>query len=389
MSRVGLLDSVKPLTPGQERLKKALTSEQYSIVGIFGPTGAGKSLFTLAYGIDAVKSGKFKRLVVVKPVIDVTTGEELTIAEGGPEFLELSKQYVIDVLSGLISWEEIEALVSEGKVTFADSHYLKGRTFDDSVVFIDDAQTLKLESLIEALVRVGRNSRLVVAADPIFQALRGRGRDPSAILRDILAGEQKAIVVDLGIKDIVREGAKMGLRLLMEYMLRTRALSDSEKKALEAIRMRSPDADIITVLDLAKFIKETGISSDHVPRYLVIVKRGHMGRLVGKGGERITLVEKDLGARVRGVELHVDLTDLIRAVHPVSWVWKRVEDVDFVGSYITVRIDEGAFGPFMGHRGSYVRFLESIMKELFGIGIRVVPVEGVRKRKKSKGSSKS
>ena len=384
---MSLLNSLKPLSEGQERLKSVLSNESYSIVGIFGPTGAGKSLFTLAYGIDAVHSGRYRRLVVVRPLIDVTTGEEINLAEAGPQFMEISKQYITDILSGLITWDDIEGLVREGKLTFADSHYLKGRTFDDSVVFIDDAQTLKVSSLIEALVRVGRNSRLIVAADPVFQSLKTGMNEPSAVLRDILVGEEKAYVVDLGVKDIVREGAKRGLRLLMEYLLRTRELNELESKALESFRIRAPDADIITVLDLSKAAKASGVSLDHIPKYLVIVKKGHMGRLVGRKGERIGLVEKDLGARVRGVELSINLTELIRAVHPIAWVWKRVEDVDFTGSYITVKVDEGAYGPFMGHKGSYVRFLDLVMKELFRIGIRVTPVESSKRR--SRKSSKS
>ena len=378
---MGLLDSLKPLSAGQEKLKNALKDEKYPILGIFGPTGSGKSLFTLAYSLDAISEGKFNRLIIVKPVIDITTGEELTLAKAGPQFIELCKQYVMDVLSGRVDWERIEELVRKGKLTFADSHYLKGRTFDNAVIFIDDAQTLKVESLVEAVVRVGSKSRLIVAADPVFQSLRTGSNDPSAVLRDILAGEQKAMVVDLGVKDIVREGAKLGLRLLMEYLLRTRKMNESEVKALGSIKMRAPDADVITVLDLEKPAKTAGVSTEHIPKYLVIVKKNHMGRLVGRKGERIGLMEKDLGAKVRGVELNIDLTELIRAVHPIAWVWKRVVDVDFLGSYVAVKVDEGAYGPFMGHKGSYVRFLDLIMKGLFGIGVRVIPVEGVKKRK--------
>ena len=382
-----MLEAIKPQSPGQEKLAEVLKNKDYRIVGIFGPTGSGKSLFSLAYSIDAVRAGEFKRLIVVKPMIDVTTGKELSLAEAGPQFLELAKQYVLDVLGEWVSWDDINKLMGEGKVVFVDSHYLKGRTFDDSIVFIDDAQTLKVESLIETIVRVGRNSRLIVAADPIFQALRGKSADPSAILRDILATEPKAAVVDLGIKDIVRAGARLGLRLIMEYMLRSRKLSEGESKVLEIIRVRSPDADVITLLDINDMIRKYNISSEHVPRYLVIVKHGHLGRLVGRKGERVNTIEKDLGARVRGVELDLNLTNIIRAVHPVSWVWKRVEDVDFMGSYIAITIDEGAFGPFMGQKGIYIRFLEEIMKELFGIGIRVIPVEE-RKRRTRKRSRK-
>ncbi len=374
-----LLEKIEPKSEGQRKLVEALTNESYQIVGIFGPTGSGKSLFSLAYGLDAVSDGRYRRLIIVKPMIDVTTGREVTMVEAGPEFIELAKHYMRDVLGTYLDMNYINGLISEGKLIFADSHFLKGRTFDESIVFIDDAQTLRVESLIETIVRVGRKSRLIVAADPIFQSLRMGGRDPSSILRDILAGESKAVVVDLGIKDIVREGAKLGLRLIIEYMLRARKMKESELKAYEAARLKAPDADVITVVDLSEFIRKHSISSEHVPKYLFIVKHGHLGRLVGRGGERVAAIEKELGGRVRGVELELDLTNLIRAVHPVSWVWKRVEDVDFRGSHLAVTIDENAFGPFVGQRGLYVRFLESVVKELFNIGIRVVPVESKRR----------
>jgi phosphate starvation-inducible PhoH-like protein len=388
-----MLDRIEAMTPGQEKLKEALKEDIFSIVGIFGPTGVGKSLFALAYGIGSVSEGKYKRLIVIRPVIDVTTGKELTVAESGPLFMELSKQYVTDVLSGLMSWEEVEKLIREGKITFADSHYLKGRTFDDSIVFIDDAQSMKLESLIEAIVRVGKNSKLIVAADPIFQALRSKHQDPTSVIREILAGEARAAVIDLGIKDIVREGARMGLRLLMEYMLRTRKLTDTEQKVLEVVKLKSPDADVITVLDVGKLATSYGISLEHVPNYLVVVKKEHLGRLVGKGGERITSIEKELNARVRGVELDTDISELIRAVHPVSWVWKRVVNVDFKGAYIFVEVEEGVLGAFVGQRGSYVRFLDAITRELFGIGVKVTTSSkeskpaSEKKPKKSKKSS--
>lgn len=384
-----MLEKIEAMTSGQERLKEALKDDSYSIVGIFGPTGVGKSLFALAYGISSVIEGKYKRLIVIRPVVDVTTGKEITIAESGPLFMELSKQYVMDVLSGLMAWEEIEKLINEGKITFADSHYLKGRTFDDAIIFIDDAQSLKLESLIEAIVRVGKNSKLIVAADPVFQALRGKHQDPTSVIREILAGEARAVVIDLGIKDIVREGARMGLRLLMEYMLRTKKLTETEQKALEVIKLKSPDSDVITVLDIGKLASNYGISLEHVPNYLIVVKKGHLGRLVGKGGERITSIEKELNAKVRGVELDTEISELIRAAHPVSWVWKRVTDIDFKGAYISIEVEEGVLGAFVGQRGSYIRFLDAITRELFGIGIKVATSNRESKPKSGKKTKKS
>jgi len=385
---MGVLDSIVPQSEGQRRLVESLKNEAYSIVGIFGPTGSGKSLFSLAYGIDAVTSGKFKRFLVIKPVVDVVTGEELTLAKAGEEYLRLVREYVVDVIGSFMDIQKVDELISSEKLLLADGHYLKGRTFDDTLIFVDDAQHVKLETLLEVIVRLGNRSRLIIAADPIFQTLRGVQQDHVTTLREILLSEANAIVVDLGVEDVVRAGAKTGIRFLLEYILRVRKLSDSEVKAYQVIKMHSPDADVITVLDVEEISKKYGISSEHVPKYLVVVKAGHLGRLVGKGGERVEAIEKELGGRVRGLELDLDLTNYIRAIHPVSWIWKRVK-VDLMGSYLAIRVERDNLGPLMGQKGSYIRFLDEVTNKLMGLGVRVIPIVGEEETKTKKKSEKS
>ncbi len=368
-----LLERVKPQSEGQRRLLEALRNEAYSIVGVFGPTGSGKSLFSLAYGIDAVSSGRFKRFLVFKPVVDVVTGRELTLAEAGEEYVRLAKEYLVDVLGTFADPASISGLMNSGKLVLTDGHYLKGRTFDETLILVDDAQHVRLEILLEVIVRMGSKSRLIIAADPIFQALRGVHHDHVTTLREILLSEPDAYVVDLGVEDIVREGAKTGVRFLLEYALRSRKLTDSEVRAQQVIKVHSPDADVVTVVEVEEVARKYGISTEHVPKYLVVVKPGHLGRLVGKGGERISSIEKELGGRVRGVELDLDLTNYIRSVHPVSWIWKRVK-VQLLGSYLAIKVESDNLGPLMGQRGSYIRFLEEVTARLMGLGVRVIPV---------------
>ncbi|MEM2196104.1 MAG: PhoH family protein [Sulfolobales archaeon] len=387
-----ILESVKPQSDGQKRLLEALKAESYSIVGVFGPTGSGKSLFSLAYGIESISNNKFKRFVVVKPVIDVVTGRELTLAEASEEYTKLASEYLSDVLGSFIDPPKILELLKSGKLLLTDGHYLKGRTFDETLIFIDDAQHVRLEILLEVIVRLGVRSRLIIAADPIFQTLRGAQHDHISTLREILLSEPNAYVVDLGIEDIVREGAKTGVRFLLEYALRSRKLQESEAKALQVIKMHSPDADVVTVVEIEEIAKKYGISLDHVPKYLVIVKPGHLGRLVGRGGERISAIEKELGSRVRGVELDLDLNSYIRSVHPVSWIWKRTK-VNLMGSYLAIRIESENLGPLMGQKGSYIRFLEEVTMKLMGLGVKVIPVsektEPGKSRKKARKSSRA
>jgi len=379
---MAITDKIKPLTPKQGEILDALTSDDYDIIGIFGPTGTGKSLFSLAYGIDAVIEKEYKRFLVVKPIVDVVTGEELTLAKAGKEFIELGKAYLRDVIGEFIDWNEIEKLMEDGKLVLVDSHYLKGRTFDDAVIFLDEVQSLKPESVIEVLVRVGRNSRLIVAGDPVFQSLSAVENDPASLIREVLLSEENAKVIDLGIKDIVREGAKRGLRLLIEYRMRSRELSDEERNIVESARIHSPDADVITAVEFSKEKEEFEISSEHVPDALIVVKQGHFGRLVGKGGERINAIEEDTSKSIRGVELSLDFKELIRAVHPVPWIWRYIEDIDFAGPTLAVQVDSDVFGAFVGQRGIHVRFVDAVMRKLMGVGIKAMEAERKKRRKK-------
>ena len=368
-------EKLKPLTPGQEDMYRALMSKQYEVLGFFGPTGTGKSLFSLAYGIQSVMNGEYSRFIIIKPVVDIVTGEEVTITKSPEAFIETIKSYVQDVVGEFISWTKIDELLKEGKIVFADARYLRGRTFDNSIVFLDDIQLMKPESIIEAVVRIGRNSRLIVAGDPVFQALREVEHDPAALIREVLLSEEKSKVVDLGIKDIIREGARRGLRLLLEYKLRSRILSDEEKKVYDVVKTRSPDADVITVLDITQVKQYFDISSEHVPDALIVVKQGHLGRLVGRGGERINAAEQELGKRLRGVELNLDFKDVVRAVHPTSWIWKHIEEVDFAGPNIQIKVYDDVIGAMVGQRGIYVRFLDAVFRKLLGVGVRVVAIE--------------
>ncbi|MEL9908832.1 MAG: KH domain-containing protein [Desulfurococcus sp.] len=176
-------------------------------------------------------------------------------------------------------------------------------------------------------------------------------RDSASLLRELLMGEEKARIVDLGLKDIVRLGARLGIKLLPESKMRARRLDDVERQVISSARIHAPDADIITVVNLIELKKRFNITSEHTPDALIVTKEGFLGRLIGKGGERINAIEKDVEMRLRGVELTLDFKPFIRAVHPVSWIYKHIVDVDFPGPNLAVKVESDAYGAFVGQKG--------------------------------------
>ncbi len=381
MATEEIFESLKPLTPGQVEMIKAFKNKNYEIIGLFGPTGSGKSLFSVAYSIDAVIKGEYSRFILSRSIIDIVTGKELTAADIGSLYYDIALSYLKDILTGFIDWSIVKKLLDEGKIVVADTHYLRGRTFDNSIIFLDDAQSIPTDSAVEIMMRIGRNSRFIVAGDPVFQKPMS-GTDGASLLREILLGEETAKVIDLGLKDIVRPGARRGIRLLLEIRMRRRPLSTVEKQVIDSARIHAPDADIITVVEFVDEKKTYNITSENVPDALIIVKEGHLGRIIGRGGERIEAVEADTGLKLRAVELKLDFKPLIRAIHPVSWVFKHIVDVDFAGPDLAVKVESDAFGAFVGQKGFHVKFLDSVMRKLLMVGVKAVEVEAKPRRRK-------
>jgi len=387
MSSESIFGKLQPQSPGQEDMVKALADKKYEIVGLFGPTGSGKSLFSVMYGLDSVVTGRYRRFIVTRPIVDVVSGKELTAADLGELYYKIVQSYIEDLVSGFIEWSKVQELINRSQIVIADTHYLKGRTFDDSVILLDDAQSLPVESAIEIITRLGKNSRLIVAGDPIFQRSIG-SRDSASMLRELLLGEENARIVDLGLKDIVRPGARRGIKLLLESKMRSRNLDETEKLVLNSTRVHVPDADVVTVVNLVDLKRIYGITSEHTPDALIIAKEGYQGRVIGKGGERIQAIEKDTEMRIRVVELTLDFKPFIRAIHPVSWIYKHVVDVDFAGPNIAVKVESNAYGAFVGQKGSHVRFLDHFFRKILDTGVRCYEVEVEESREKRKRARK-
>ncbi|MEB2836160.1 MAG: PhoH family protein [Desulfurococcales archaeon] len=374
-----IFDRLEPQSEGQQRLKEALRSGR-DLVGVFGPTGTGKSLFATAYALSALARGEYKRVIVSRPIVDVVSGKELTLIGSSGEYTRLASEYLRDILGGYADPRLLDALMGEGRLVLADPHFLRGRTFDESVIILDDAQSVPPETIVEVITRLGRDSRLIIAGDPVFQRTEEVGRDGASMAREILAGEESAVVVDLGVKDIVRPGAKRGIKFLLELQMRKRRLNDTERAVIDSARLHAPDADVITVVDLQEAKRRWGIESEHTPDALIVVKEGHLGRLIGSGGERIAAIEEDTGLRLRAIQHTLDFREVIRAVHPVSWVHKHVIDVDFAGPQLRILVSRDAIGPMLGQRGVHIKFLDEVFRSLVGVGVYAVEAEEAPRR---------
>lgn len=137
-----------------------------SIVSMGGAGGTGKSMLALAAGLEAVlEKHTHQKIVVFRPLYAVG-GQELGYLPGSAE--EKMNPWgaaVFDALSAFASKNVIEAVIADGLIEVLPLTHIRGRTFNDTIVIVDEAQNLERNVILTALSRTGNNTRVFLSSD--------------------------------------------------------------------------------------------------------------------------------------------------------------------------------------------------------------------------------
>lgn len=154
-----------PRSMNQEDLLVALEDERKHIVFATGPAGSGKTMIATLYAIKSLKEGKIDKIVISRPNVAVDD-KDIGFLPGDiiskmapwtrPIFAEMEEYF---------SKAEIEHMIKEDIIEVVPVAYLRGRTFKNSVILIDEAQNTTPTSLLSALTRIGENSKMVITGD--------------------------------------------------------------------------------------------------------------------------------------------------------------------------------------------------------------------------------
>jgi PhoH-like ATPase len=143
-----------------------LLDPELGIVSLGGAGGTGKSLLALAAGLEAVlEQGTHKRIIVFRPLYAVG-GQDLGFLPGGEdEKMGPWGAAVFDALTAFCSPNVIDEITSRGLIEVLPLTHIRGRTFTDAIVIIDEAQNLERHVLLTALSRTGENTRVFLTHD--------------------------------------------------------------------------------------------------------------------------------------------------------------------------------------------------------------------------------
>ncbi len=191
--------TVRPKTEGQRRYVEAIRTHKITF-GV-GPAGTGKTYLAMAMAVAALKRHEVARIVLTRPVVEA--GESLGYLPGTlQEKLDPYVRPLYDALFDMTDAERATAMVEQGIIEISPLAFMRGRTFNDSFVILDEAQNSTPEQMKMFLTRLGISSTFVVTGDASQRDLLGRSGIDSA--REVLGGLDEIAFIDLGRDDIVR-----------------------------------------------------------------------------------------------------------------------------------------------------------------------------------------
>ncbi|NIQ16660.1 MAG: AAA family ATPase, partial [Candidatus Dadabacteria bacterium] len=140
--------------------------KEKEIVIASGPAGVGKSYVAIAKAIELIqiKSNNYDKLIVCKPAIEVE--EKLGFMPG--DMREKMEQYIsssLDIIDKIIGQRNRLMLEDIGVIVVQPLGFLRGKSIDNSIVVIEEAQNISQHQMKTLLTRIGTNSKFVISGD--------------------------------------------------------------------------------------------------------------------------------------------------------------------------------------------------------------------------------
>lgn len=192
---------ILPRSKNQRALVQAF--EKNDMVFAIGPAGSGKTYTAIALAVKALKNKEIKKIILSRPAVEA--GEKLGFLPGDmKEKIDPYLQPLYDALQDMIPGAKLKEYMETNVIQIAPLAFMRGRTLNDAVVILDEAQNTTSQQIKMFLTRMGMNTKMIVTGDMTQIDLPNSQRSGLIEAMRILKNVKGISFVMLDKSDIVR-----------------------------------------------------------------------------------------------------------------------------------------------------------------------------------------
>lgn len=226
----------KPITPrSTNQLKLVKEFDKNDMVFAIGPAGSGKTYTAIALAVRALKNKEIKKIILSRPAVEA--GEKLGFLPGDmKDKIDPYLQPLYDALQDMIPAAKLKEYMELNIIQIAPLAFMRGRTLNDAIVILDEAQNTTTQQIKMFLTRMGMNTKMIVTGDMTQIDLPSSQTSGLVQALRILKGVKGISFVELNKKDIVRH--KLVTRIVEAYEKfeeNSKASKSAQKLALKKI----------------------------------------------------------------------------------------------------------------------------------------------------------
>jgi len=207
--------SGRAIVPRSENQKRLVDDYQtHDMLFAVGPAGSGKTYTSIALAVRALKNKEVRRIILSRPAVEA--GEKLGFLPGDmKDKIDPYLQPLYDALQDMIPAQKLQEYMELQTIQIAPLAFMRGRTLNDAVVILDEAQNTTTQQIKMFLTRMGHNTKMIITGDitqiDLPRSTRSGLIEAMTILRDV-----KGIsFIEMNDKDIVRH--KLVTRIVNAY----------------------------------------------------------------------------------------------------------------------------------------------------------------------------
>lgn len=188
------------LSPKQHNLYKGIRNNILTVV--HGPAGTSKTYTTCYTALALLADKKVERIIITKPVQE--SGENLGFLPGDmQEKLDPYKKSYYNTFCKIIGKQQTDFLFSSEEIIFEPLAYMRGSTYDDCIMLLDECQNASIKQLMLWVTRLGKESKAVMMGDTSQYDVRKRDSGYNDFI-EMVNGMNSLNLFEFTNEDIVR-----------------------------------------------------------------------------------------------------------------------------------------------------------------------------------------